>query len=100
MDSPDRLETLLFQALTTLQQVAGGRGDWVAGGGGRGQAGAAVRLAPRPVFLAGREELLAALDARLGPRHGAGPGVVLDRAGTAGAAEEAAASVRTISRIS
>ena len=36
----------------------------------------AVRLAPRPVFLAGREELLAGLDARLAGR-GAGPGVVV-----------------------
>jgi len=38
-------------------------------------AGLAVRLAPRPVFLAGREELLAALDARLGGDDGAGPRV-------------------------
>src|SRR5438105_2706363 len=39
-------------------------------------AGLAVRLAPRPVFLAGREDLLAELDARLG-RSGRGvPGVV------------------------
>ena len=39
-------------------------------------AGLALRLAPRPVFLAGREELLAALDARLGGDDGAGPRVV------------------------
>ena len=68
VDSPDRLEMLLFQALTTLQQVPGGR---AAGRGGDGLAGVAVRLAPRPVFLAGREDLLAELDARLA---GAGPG--------------------------
>ena len=35
-----------------------------------------LRLAPRPVFLAGREELLAELDARLTGDHGAGPRVV------------------------
>ena len=35
-----------------------------------------LRLAPRPVFLAGREELLAELEARLGGEDGAGPRVV------------------------
>ena len=39
-------------------------------------AGRALRLAPRPVFLAGREELLAGLAARLGGGDGAGPRVV------------------------
>ena len=39
-------------------------------------AGRALRLAPRPVFLAGREELLAELDARLAGGDGAGPRVV------------------------
>ena len=39
-------------------------------------AGRALRLAPRPVFLAGREELLAELDARLGG-DGAGPRVAV-----------------------
>ena len=39
-------------------------------------AGRPLRLAPRPVFLAGREELLADLDARLGGDDGAGPRVV------------------------
>ena len=76
VDSPDRLETLLFQALTTLQQAPGGRGGRGAAAGGGGPLGVAVRLAPRPVFLAGREELLAGLDARLAGR-GAGPGVVV-----------------------
>jgi hypothetical protein len=31
VDSPDRLETLLFQALTTLQQAEGGRGGRIRG---------------------------------------------------------------------
>jgi hypothetical protein len=35
-----------------------------------------LRLAPRPVFLAGREELLAELDARLAGDDGTGPRVV------------------------
>jgi hypothetical protein len=39
-------------------------------------AGRALRLAPRPVFLAGREELLGELDARLTGDDGAGPRVV------------------------
>jgi hypothetical protein len=40
-------------------------------GGGR-----VVRLAPRPLFLAGREDLLAELEARLGSGDGRGPRVV------------------------
>jgi hypothetical protein len=76
--SPGDLELLLFQALTELrQQIAGGA---AAGRGARSPdavlAGVAVRLAPRPVFLAGREELLAELDARLAGRGQAGPGIV------------------------
>ena len=48
-------------------------------------AGQVLRLAPRPVFLAGREELLAGLDARLGGGDGAGPrGVALCGLGGAG----------------
>jgi hypothetical protein len=43
---------------------------------GRRIAGRALRLAPRPVFLAGREELLAELDARLAREDEAGPRVV------------------------
>ena len=39
-------------------------------------AGRALRLAPRPVFLAGREELLAELEARLSGDADAGPRVV------------------------
>jgi hypothetical protein len=58
--SPDRLELLLFDALTDLRRTAG----------------LALRLAPRPEFLVGREDLLAELDARLAPRDAAGPGLV------------------------
>ena len=72
MDSPDRLEMLLFQALTTLLHAAGDRGGQATG---PGVGGVAVRVAPRPVYLAGREELLAGLEARLAA--GAGPGVVV-----------------------
>jgi Domain of unknown function (DUF4062)/Tetratricopeptide repeat len=43
---------------------------------GQVAAGPALRLAPRPVFLAGREELLAELDARLTADDCAGPRVV------------------------
>ena len=63
MGGPDRLELLLFQALTELRRRSGGRG-------------VAVRLALRPVFLAGREELLAELEARLADRPEPGPGLV------------------------
>ena len=38
-----------------------------------GPAGRALRLAPRPVYLAGREDLLAGLDARLAGGDGGGP---------------------------
>ncbi len=74
VDSPDRLETLLFQALMPLRPTAetpGGRGV------GPGGAGVVVRLAPQPVYLAGREELLAGLDARLAAGPGLGVGVVV-----------------------
>ena len=47
--------------------------------------GPVLRLAPRPPFLAGREELLAELDARLAGGEGAGPRtVVLSGLGGAG----------------
>ena len=48
----------------------------MSGGAGPVAAGRVLRLAPRPVFLAGREELLAELDARLAGDDGAGPRVV------------------------
>ena len=70
VDSPDRLEMLLFQALTKPAAGAGGARR-AAGPGG---AGVAVRLAPPPVYLAGREELLAGLDARLSGRADGGAG--------------------------
>ena len=76
VDSPDRLEMLLFQALTTLRQSPEGRAGRAAGPGGGRSEGMAVRLAPRPVFLAGREELLEDLDARLTGSDGAWPRVV------------------------
>ena len=79
VDSPDRLEMLLFQALTSLQRTAGRRGDRARV---PGDAGVAVRLAPRPVYLAGREELLVGLDARLAAA-GAGSGGAV-RAGGCG----------------
>ena len=65
--SPERLETLLFQALTDLQTTGGSKaapGDAVA-----------VRVAPRPVFLAGRDGLLAELEGRLA--RSLRPGVVV-----------------------
>ena len=43
---------------------------------GRRAAGPVLRLAPRPAFLAGREELLADLGGRLAGADGAGPRVV------------------------
>jgi hypothetical protein len=43
-----------------------------------------LRLAPRPVFLAGREELLAELDARLAGDDDAGPQVELPRVSRTG----------------
>ncbi len=69
--SPGDLALGLFQALTELHGTAGGS----AGRPREAAAGIAVRLAPRPVHLAGREELLAAVGARLGGA-GTGPGVV------------------------
>ncbi len=65
--SPAELEVGLFQALTELRAAKGP-------GAGPGGGGVAVRLPPRPVYLAGREELLAGLDARLATNR---PGVVV-----------------------
>ena len=57
----------LIQGLSTgVQGELAKLGKRDQGQGGREAAGLALRLAPRPVFLAGREELLAELDARLG----------------------------------
>ena len=46
--SPDRLEMLLFQALTKLRQAPADLGIAVT-------RDVAVRVAPRPTFLAGRD---------------------------------------------
>ena len=52
--------------------------DWSSAGQGAGHraAGPVLRLAPRPAVLAGREDLLADLSARLAGGDGAGPRVV------------------------
>ena len=55
------LDKLAEQKKPSAGQVAGGR---------------VLRLAPRPAFLAGREELLTALDAQLTTGDGTGPRVV------------------------
>jgi len=75
--SPDRLETMLSQALSEIRARAAARAEAVAearrmalGGG------PVVRVAPRPVFLAGREDLLAELEARLAGDERGGPRVV------------------------
>jgi hypothetical protein len=49
------------------------RGELARAGGVPAVAGKPVRLAPRPAFLAGREELLADLDARLAGGRSHGP---------------------------
>jgi Domain of unknown function (DUF4062)/Tetratricopeptide repeat len=62
VDSPDRLEVLLYQALTDLRTAV--THDTERGSLSPSPA-VAVRVAPRPLFLAGRDGLLADLDARL-----------------------------------
>jgi cellulose biosynthesis protein BcsQ len=71
--APEQLEILLFQAMTDLRLRVTRR---AAPGTGSAEDGIAVRLAPRPTFLAAREELLAQLDIRLSADRGTGPGVV------------------------
>jgi hypothetical protein len=66
VSSPDQLKTELVRSLLSLSSRTG---DVRA-------VAALVRIAPRPAFLAGRETLLAALDARLGARQGTTPTVV------------------------
>jgi uncharacterized protein YndB with AHSA1/START domain len=68
--SPEQLETLLFQALTEV------RASWSEPWPGSGHARSAIRVAPRPVFLAGRETLLEELEARLTDEERGGPRVV------------------------
>ena len=69
----------LIQGLSTGVQAEldklGNRPSTGRAAGGRA-AGPVLRLAPRPAFLAGREELLAELGARLAGSEGAGPRVV------------------------
>ena len=79
VESPDRLETVLLHALTELSQrrLAGDAAARRRTASDGGPGGVAVRVAPRPEFLAGREDLLAGLDARLAGHQGPGPGVVV-----------------------
>jgi Domain of unknown function (DUF4062)/Tetratricopeptide repeat len=79
VESPDRLETVLLHALTELSQrrLAGDAAARRRTASDGGPGGVAVRVAPRPVFLAGREDLLARLDAWLAGHKGPGPGVVV-----------------------
>ena len=72
--SPGDLELGLFHALTDLRQRTAV--DHATGSAADTVARVAVRLAPRPVFLAGRESLLAELEARLADSQGAEPGVM------------------------
>ncbi len=69
VESPDQLAMLLFQALIDLRQQ-------IAGAATGTSVEAAVRLAPRPQFLAGRKDLLTDLEARLTREAGAWPRVV------------------------
>ena len=70
----------LVQGLSTGIQgeldKLGKRVDRDEGRAGPVAAGRALRLAPRPVFLAGRKQLLAELEARLAEDDGVGPRVV------------------------
>ena len=67
----------LIQGLSTgIQGELGKQGRRDGPRAGHVRAGRALRLAPRPVFLAGRGGLLAELDARLAGADGAGPRVV------------------------
>jgi len=68
--SPEQLETLLFQALTEVR-TAGNESS-----PGPGPARSAIRVAPRPVFLAGREELLEQIETRLAGGAPGGPRIV------------------------
>ena len=63
----------LIQALSS--GVKGALDEQDRGRSGRGASGRVLRLAPRPVFLAGREDLLAELEARLAGDEDAGPRV-------------------------
>jgi Tetratricopeptide repeat len=64
-----RLEGMLAQVIRLVTALAGA-------GGGPQVRGKPVRLAPKPVLLAGREELLADLDTKLAGGGDAGPRIV------------------------
>jgi hypothetical protein len=67
----------LIQGLSTgIQGELAKRAGRDEGQAGPVAAGRVLRLAPRPVFLAGREELLAEVEARLAADDGTGPRVV------------------------
>ncbi len=67
----------LIQGLSTgIQGELAKLAKWDQGQAGPVAVGRALRLAPRPVFLAGRAELLAELEARLAGEDGARPRVV------------------------
>ncbi|HEY2287466.1 MAG TPA: tetratricopeptide repeat protein [Streptosporangiaceae bacterium] len=68
--SPEQLETLLFQALTEVRATGNESSP------GPGPARSAIRVAPRPVFLAGRQELLAQIETRLAGGEPGGPRIV------------------------
>ena len=70
------LQGLIAGLSTGIQGELDKAGRRDGGRAGAVAAGRVLRLAPRPVFLAGREELLAELEARLGGEDGAGPRVV------------------------
>jgi len=67
--TPEELRRLLYQALMNLPRTA-------ASAPGVSALPVAVRLAQRPTFLAGREGLLAELDARLADGQRSGPRIV------------------------
>jgi Domain of unknown function (DUF4062)/Tetratricopeptide repeat len=72
--SPGDLELRLFHALMDLRQRTAV--DGAAGSAADTATHVAVRLAPQPVFLAGREDLMVELEARLAAPRGPGPAIV------------------------
>jgi hypothetical protein len=68
--SPEQLETLLFQALTEVRATGNESPP------GPGPARSAIRVARRPVYLAGREGLLAEIETRLAGGQPGGPRIV------------------------
>ncbi len=68
--SPEQLETRLFQALAEVRATGNEPPP------GSGPARSAIRVARRPVYLAGREELLAEIETRLAGGEPGGPRIV------------------------